>query len=88
MVCDPVKVSLLFDQCSQCPLLKNIVKIGKVQQAELDIAGRLGLTIVSMDEVEVEFCYWSDVEKLIVSITLCRMRVQLLHYPTRYTESA
>ncbi|XP_062520436.1 long-chain-fatty-acid--CoA ligase 5-like [Corticium candelabrum] len=54
VVCDPVKVSLLFDQCSQCPLLKNIVKIGKVQQAELDIAGRLGLTIVSMDEVENE----------------------------------
>lgn len=51
-MCDAVKVAFLLDICAQCPSVKNIIKIGAVEAAELAMAHGLGLQIVSMDVVE------------------------------------
>ena len=53
VVCNAVKVQLLFKQAESCPSLRLIVKMGDVTEEEREQAKKIGLTLVTMEEVEV-----------------------------------
>ena len=53
VVCSAAKVQLLFRQAESCPSLRLIVKMGDVTEEEKEQAEKIGLTLVTMEEVEV-----------------------------------
>ena len=53
VVCSAVKVQLLLKQAESCPSLRLIVKTESVTEEEREQAKKIGLTLVTMEEVEV-----------------------------------
>lgn len=54
VVCQDNKVSLLFKQAESAPVLRTIIKMGReVTSEERETANRLGLSIYTLEEVEV-----------------------------------
>ena len=47
------KLSILLEKADQCPKLKHIVKIGDVSEEDVQNAGKFGITIKSLKDVEV-----------------------------------
>ena len=54
VVCDESKIKNLLEQCSKCPKLKNVVKIGAPVTDEEKAAGeKAGVKIICFKELEV-----------------------------------
>ena len=54
VVCDESKIKNLLEQCSKCPKLKNVVKIGApVTDEEKGAAEKAGVKIICFKELEV-----------------------------------
>ena len=53
VVCSQKNLKLLFKQAESCPSLRLIVKMGDVTEEEKEQAEKIGLTLVTMEEVEV-----------------------------------
>ena len=54
VVCDENKLKVLLEQCSKCPKLKNVVKIGSAVTDEEKTAGdEAGVKVISFKDLEV-----------------------------------
>lgn len=54
VVCDENKLKVLLEQCSKCPKLKNIVKIGSTITDDEKAAGdKAGVKVISFKDLEV-----------------------------------
>lgn len=54
VVCDESKMKVLLEQCSKCPKLKNIIKIGPdVTDEEKEAGEKAGVKVLSFKELEV-----------------------------------
>ena len=55
VACDEAKLKILLEQCTNCPKLKNIVKIGaKVTDEEKAAGDERGVKIIAFAELEVK----------------------------------
>ena len=53
VVCSEGNLQMLFKRAESCPSLRVIVKMGDVTEEEKEWAKKIGLTLVTMEEVEV-----------------------------------
>ena len=54
VVCDESKMKMLLEQCSKCPKLKNIIKIGcAVTDEEKEAGEKAGVKVLTFKELEV-----------------------------------
>lgn len=58
VVCDATKISVLLDQASQCPTVKNIVKIGPpVSDEEKSKGDKFNVNVINFSELEVRLIH-------------------------------
>ena len=55
VACDEGKLKIFLEQCTKCPTLKNVVKIGaKVTDEEKAAGDESGVNIIAFAELEVK----------------------------------
>jgi len=58
VACDEGKLKMFLEQCTKCPTLKNVVKIGaKVTDEEKAAGDESGVNIIAFAELEVKRRY-------------------------------
>ena len=55
VACDEGKLKIFLEQCTKCPTLKNVVKIGaKVTDEEKAAGDESGVNVIAFAELEVK----------------------------------